>query len=56
MAAPGVHAHAPEPSIAEKPEAVVKTGFLNSRYKNFFDFYVLSEKKADAKTNVIFSS
>ena len=33
-----------ESSIAEKLEAIVKNGFLNSRYKDFYDIYVLSEK------------
>lgn len=33
-----------ESSIAEKLKAIVKNGFLNSRYKDFYDIFVLSEK------------
>ena len=38
------HTYSLESSIAEKLEAIVKNGFLNSRYKDFYDIYVLSEK------------
>ena len=44
MDAPKVNAYSLESSIAEKLEAIVKNGFLNSRYKDFYDIYVLSEK------------
>ena len=44
MEAPRVAAYSLESSIAEKLEAIVKNGFLNSRYKDFYDIYVLSEK------------
>ena len=44
MEAPRVKAYSLESSIAEKLEAIVKNGFLNSRYKDFYDIYVLSEK------------
>ena len=44
MEAPRVTAYSLESSIAEKLEAIVKNGFLNSRYKDFYDIYVLSEK------------
>ena len=44
MDAPRVKAYSLESSIAEKLEAIVKNGFLNSRYKDFYDIYVLSEK------------
>ena len=44
MDAPKVYAYSLESSIAEKLEAIVKNGFLNSRYKDFYDIYVLSEK------------
>ena len=44
MNAPKVNAYSLESSIAEKLEAIVKNGFLNSRYKDFYDIYVLSEK------------
>ena len=46
MEAPKVNAYSLESSIAEKLEAIVKTGFLNSRYKDFYDIYALSEKYA----------
>ena len=46
MKAPKVNAYSLESSIAEKLEAIVKNGFLNSRYKDFYDIYVLSEKYA----------
>jgi len=44
MEAPKVNAYSLESSIAEKLEAIVKNGFPNSRYKDFYDIYVLSEK------------
>lgn len=44
MEAPKVNAYSLESSIAEKLEAVVRNGFLNSRYKDFYDIYVLSQK------------
>lgn len=44
MKAPKVNAYSLESSIAEKLEAIVKNGFPNSRYKDFYDIYVLSEK------------
>lgn len=44
MEAPKVNAYSLESSIAEKLEAIVKNGFLNSRYKDFYDIYVLSKK------------
>ena len=44
MEAPKVNAYSLESSIAEKLEAIVKNGFLNSRYKDFYDIFVLSEK------------
>ena len=44
MEAPRVNAYSLESSIAEKLEAIVKNGFLNSRYRDFYDIFVLSEK------------
>ncbi len=44
MKAPKVNAYSLESSIAEKLEAIIKNGFLNSRYKDFYDIYVLSLK------------
>jgi len=44
MKAPRVNAYSLESSIAEKLEAIIHNGYLNSRYKDFFDIYILSEK------------
>ncbi len=44
MEAPRVNAYSLESSVAEKLEAIVKNGFLNSRYKDFYDIFVLSKK------------
>ncbi len=44
MEAPRVNAYSLESSIAEKLEAIIRNGFLNSRYKDFYDIYVLSQK------------
>lgn len=42
MEPPRVNAYSIESSIAEKLEAIVSNGYLNSRYKDFYDVYVLS--------------
>lgn len=42
MEAPRVNAYSLETLIAEKLEAIVHNGYLNSRYKDFYDIYVLS--------------
>ncbi len=39
-----VNAYSLESSIAEKLEAIIQNGYLNSRYKDFYDIYVLSKK------------
>lgn len=44
MEAPRVNAYSLETSIAEKLEAIIHNGYLNSRYKDFYDIYVLSKK------------
>ncbi len=44
MEPPKVNAYSLESSIAEKLEAVIHNGYLNSRYKDFYDIYVLSTK------------
>ena len=31
-----------ESSVAEKLEAIVRNGYLNSRYKDFYDIYIIS--------------
>lgn len=44
MEAPRVNAYSLESAIAEKLEAIVHNGYLNSRYKDFYDIYVLTGK------------
>lgn len=44
MEAPRVNAYSLESSIAEKLEAIIHNGYLNSRYKDFYDIYVLSTR------------
>ncbi len=44
MEPPRVSAYSLESSIAEKLEAIIRNGYLNSRYKDFYDIYVLSKK------------
>lgn len=44
MEPPRVNAYSMESSIAEKLEAIIRNGYLNSRYKDFYDIYVLSGK------------
>lgn len=44
MEAPRIHAYSLESSIAEKLEAIVHNGYLNSRYKDFYDICVLTDK------------
>lgn len=43
MESPRVNAYSLETSIAEKMEAIIHNGYLNSRYKDFYDIYVLSK-------------
>ena len=44
MESPRVNAYSLETSIAEKLEAIIHNGYLNSRYKDFYDIYVLSKR------------
>lgn len=44
MGSPRVNAYSLETSIAEKLEAIIHNGYFNSRYKDFYDIYVLSKK------------
>ena len=44
MESPRVNAYSLETSIAEKMEAIIHNGYLNSRYKDFYDIYVLCKK------------
>lgn len=44
MEAPEVYAYSIYSVIAEKFEAIVSLGFANSRYKDFYDIYVLAKK------------
>jgi predicted nucleotidyltransferase component of viral defense system len=43
---PIVNAYSLESAVAEKLEAIIHNGYLNSRYKDFYDIYILSEKYA----------
>jgi predicted nucleotidyltransferase component of viral defense system len=42
MDAPKIFAYSVSSVIAEKLEAIVSLGFLNSRYKDFYDIYILA--------------
>lgn len=44
MELPRINAYSLESSIAEKLEAIIHNGYLNSRYKDFYDIYILSKK------------
>jgi len=44
MDPPRINVYSLESSIAEKVEAIIHNGYLNSRYKDFYDIYVLSQK------------
>lgn len=44
MEPPRVNAYSLASSVAEKLEAIIRNGYLNSRYKDFYDIYVLSTK------------
>ena len=44
MAAPKLRAYARETVVAEKLEAIVKLGMLNSRFKDYFDLHFLAQK------------
>lgn len=44
MSSPKIQAYSLESVVAEKLEAILKNGFLNSRYKDFYDVYVLSQE------------
>jgi len=46
MEPPKIYSYSIESSIAEKLEAIIHNGYLNSRYKDFYDIYVLSTKYA----------
>lgn len=37
MELPKINAYSLETSIAEKLEAIIRNGYLNSRYKDFYD-------------------
>ena len=52
MEPPKVNAYSLESSIAEKLEAIIHNGYLNSRYKDFYDIYVLSTKYSFSYTNL----
>ncbi len=44
MESPEIYAYSLESSVAEKLEAIAHNGHLNSRYKDFYDIYVISTK------------
>ena len=44
MAAPKLRAYSRETVVAEKLEAMVKLGMLNTRFKDYFDLYYLAQK------------
>jgi len=44
MPAPGLHAYPPETVVAEKFQALVALGMLNSRMKDFFDLWAISQR------------
>lgn len=46
MEPPRINAYSLESSIAEKLEAIIHNGYLNSRYKDYYDIYVLSTRYA----------
>ena len=46
METPVVNAYSLESAVAEKLEAIVHNGYLNSRYKHFYDIYILSQNHA----------
>lgn len=43
MEAPRINAYSLESAIAEKLEAIIHNGYLNSRYKDFYDIFILSK-------------
>lgn len=44
MDAPIIYAYSIESVVAEKFEAIVSLGYANSRYKDFYDIYILSHQ------------
>lgn len=52
MESPKINAYSLESSIAEKLEAMIHNGYLNSRYKDFYDIYVLSRKYTFSYSNM----
>jgi predicted nucleotidyltransferase component of viral defense system len=44
MAAPKLRAYSRETVVAEKLEAIVKLGMINSRFKDYFDLHYLAQK------------
>ena len=52
MEVPRINAYSLETSIAEKLEAIIHNGYLNSRYKDFYDIYILIGKYAFSYANM----
>jgi len=46
METPKVYAYSLETTVAEKLEAIIRNGYLNSRYKDFYDIYIISDRYA----------
>ncbi len=44
--APEIQVYSPEAVVAEKLEAIVKLGTINTRFKDFFDLYILSREQS----------
>lgn len=44
MEVPSIYAYSKTTAMAEKFEAIVSLGMLNSRYKDFYDIYILACK------------
>jgi hypothetical protein len=44
MEVPRIYAYSKTTAIAEKFEAIASLGMLNSRYKDFYDIYILAQK------------
>lgn len=44
--APEIQVYSPEVVVAEKLEAIVKLGTVTTRFKDFFDLYLLSNEKS----------
>lgn len=46
MDPPEINVYSVESAIAEKLQAIISIGFLNSRYKDYYDIFILSSKRS----------